>query len=324
MTFPVSPVNGEKANVNGITYTYDSGLSAWTVSTNFIDGVTANLITANSVTASGNVIGGNIAVTNNISAGGNLTVSGSLIGDGVSFADGTLANTLITTSTGNVGIGTGAPTTKLHVDQGADSNGITLAYSGRGASRVNWQLSGVTNEAMSFIHNNGSNTQTMLTMGRDSLEFLTNNTERMRVDSAGRVTMPFQPAMCRRLAQVNDVAGDQLIPWDTEITSVGITYNTSTRRFTVPISGRYRISFSGFKSTSASTLRILLGVNSDSPVSSSNFGHTYSSVTGYDSVSFDVILNLSANDYFTFRLAEGILWARSNDQFNFMAAHLIG
>jgi hypothetical protein len=367
MTFPVSPVNGEKANVNGITYTYDSGLSAWTVSTNFIDGVTANLITANSVTASGNVIGGNIvsiaavsgasvvatgnvsggnittggsiaangtistgatisasgnvtggnisvtgnvtgatisasgnvaggniAVTNNISAGGNLTVSGSLIGDGVSFADGTPANTLITTSTGNVGIGTGAPTTKLHVDQGADSNGITLAYSVRGASRVNWQLSGVTNEAMSFIHNNGSNTQTMLTMGRDSLEFLTNNTERMRIDSAGRVTTPSQPAFIAFSDSNQEPVSQTLIAYTGVNLNRGNNYNTATSRFTAPVAGLYQFHIrTWLRPPGGSTVLVLL-ING---VSAREVRLSIASAGDYNTLTPIFMANLSVNDY---------------------------
>jgi hypothetical protein len=53
MTFPVSPTNGEKANVNGVTYTYNSTLTAWTVSSNFLDSISANLVTANSISVSG-------------------------------------------------------------------------------------------------------------------------------------------------------------------------------------------------------------------------------------------------------------------------------
>jgi hypothetical protein len=90
-------------------------------------------------------------------------------------------------SSGNVGIGTTSPTTKLHVDQGADSNGITLAYSGRGASRINWDLSGVTNEATTFFHNNGTNRYVMQQWSRDYVSFYSNNTERARIDSAGSV-----------------------------------------------------------------------------------------------------------------------------------------
>ena len=100
----------------------------------------------------------------------------------ITYIDGSEATRL--TSTG-LGIGTTSPQTRLHIDQGADGNGITLAYAGRGASRTQWQVAGVNNEGCTFTHNNNTNTFTMLSMDRDTLAFSTNNTERARITSAG-------------------------------------------------------------------------------------------------------------------------------------------
>jgi hypothetical protein len=90
-------------------------------------------------------------------------------------------------SAGNVGIGTSAPTTKLHVDQGADSNGITLAHSGRGPSRVEFFVSGPNNEGLSFRHNDGSDSQLIYSASRALHAFSTAGSERLRIDSAGNV-----------------------------------------------------------------------------------------------------------------------------------------
>ena len=90
MTFPVSPTNGQKANVNGVTYTYNSTLTAWTVSSNFLDGISANLVAANAITsvstvvagstisATGNITGGNLLGTIRTAAQPNITSVGSL------------------------------------------------------------------------------------------------------------------------------------------------------------------------------------------------------------------------------------------------------
>ena len=108
-------------------------------------------------------------------------------------ATGTAGNAITFTqamtldASGNLGIGTTSPQTRLHIEQGADGNGITLAYANRGASRTQWQLAGVNNEGCSFTHNNNTNTFTMLTMDRDTLAFHTNNTERARITSAGEL-----------------------------------------------------------------------------------------------------------------------------------------
>jgi hypothetical protein len=101
--------------------------------------------------------------------------------------NGDLSERMRITSAGNVGIGTTAPNTRFHVNQSADGSGISLGASFRGASTVEFEMSGVTNQQCSFLHNNGSNKQVMLTMGRETLEFLTNNTERMRITSSGEL-----------------------------------------------------------------------------------------------------------------------------------------
>ena len=88
---------------------------------------------------------------------------------------------------GSVGIGTTSPNTVFTVNQYADNNGITLANSGRGTSRIEWEMSGTNNEATSFLHNNNTNRYLMLQMARDYLAFSTNNTERMRLDASGNL-----------------------------------------------------------------------------------------------------------------------------------------
>jgi hypothetical protein len=140
----------------------------------------------------------------------------------------------------------------------------------------------------------------------------------------GAVTMPSQPMTCRRLT--GSPSATTLINWDTSIYESGISYNSSTRRFTVPIAGRYQITFSGFKNQSSTTCRVLLGVNTDTPAApfGSNFGHTYTNGSNYNSMNFTVILNLAANDYFVYYLTEGNLYTASGDAFNFMTAQLVG
>ena len=91
MAFPTSPTNGQQANINGITYTYSSAATAWTVSTSvsntFVSiNVSANVNSGNVlatglISATGNILtGGLISAAGNISANnattGNLTVDG--------------------------------------------------------------------------------------------------------------------------------------------------------------------------------------------------------------------------------------------------------
>ena len=111
MAFPISPTNGQQANINGITYTYSNTLPAWTVSTSVSN-------TFVSISVSGNVNSGNILNTGLISATGNVTGNyfvgnGSLLtgisgggGGGANIANGT-SNITIASSGGNATVNIG-------------------------------------------------------------------------------------------------------------------------------------------------------------------------------------------------------------------------
>ena len=63
------------------------------------------------------------------------------------------------------------------------------------------------------------------------------STERMRIDSAGRVTMPYQPAF--NVSTSNTWTGPGTIPFNTANLNRGGHFNTSTYKFTAPIAGVY-------------------------------------------------------------------------------------
>lgn len=108
MAFPTNPTNGQKANVNGVTYVYSTTLSAWTVSSMFNEGMTANVISANTVTATGNVsaehftASGIITTVGNVS-GGNIITVGNVSGGNISTA-GSLSVTGLTNLGANVSV----------------------------------------------------------------------------------------------------------------------------------------------------------------------------------------------------------------------------
>jgi hypothetical protein len=125
-----------------------------------------------------------------------ITNPGAYTGDGVSFADGTPSNTLVTTTGGNVGIGTSSPGYKLQVNGGASNNNNdanTIVATGTnhvrlkvhtpttGGFRASLVLS--SDEAVTSAGNEVS----ISTTGSDEMQFATANAERMRIDSAGNV-----------------------------------------------------------------------------------------------------------------------------------------
>jgi len=71
-----------------------------------------------------------------------------------------------------------------------------------------------------------------------------NDTERMRIDSAGHVTMPYQPAFSAKLStnQSNLATGGvTTILFNTEIFDQNADFNTGTYTFTAPVTGRYQL-----------------------------------------------------------------------------------
>lgn len=69
--FPVSPVNGQQATVNGVIYTYSSSVTAWQVTSAFNGNVTVNQLNANTITSAGALAGLTLVVGNITNVNGN-------------------------------------------------------------------------------------------------------------------------------------------------------------------------------------------------------------------------------------------------------------
>jgi len=186
----------------------------------------------------------------------------------------------ITYPSGNFGIGTDNPTEKLEVSSATASGAnISLVKQNSGtANQAGQQLhfynyapsntaraidtecglirffasqptSGAAQEmaritAAADVQQTGAFTQGRLTFStRDAT---TNNlTERVRIDSSGRVTMPYQPAFFATSTNGNTtVAGNTVIPFNLTSTQFAGNnrnsgYSTLTSAYTVPVSGLY-------------------------------------------------------------------------------------
>jgi len=157
MAFPTNPTNGQQATNNGVIYTYDSTLTAWTVGTGSGANISANSINVTSSVAVGTtltvtgatILSSTASVTGNITSSGNI--SGTYVLGNVAFATGIPATygnsnvvTLLTTygsntisTTGNVSVGNLTVTGNI-VDTGAlsiltSANGnISLSPNGTG------------------------------------------------------------------------------------------------------------------------------------------------------------------------------------------------
>ena len=145
MAFPTSPTNGQQANINGITYTYSSAATAWTVSTsvsntfvsiNVSDNVNSgNVLATGVISATGNVSGGNLVVTGNIVDTGALTIVTGSNGNITLSPDGTgiVTATGAISTTGNISANNATFTSNQTLSYGT-ANGVIYLNSNKVAT----------------------------------------------------------------------------------------------------------------------------------------------------------------------------------------------
>jgi hypothetical protein len=139
----------------------------------------------------------------------------------------------------------------------------------------------------------------------DSLRVFVASTERMRIDSSGRVTTPSQPAFFANAVGTfanGAVAVNQKITYNVNSLDVGSNFSTSTGRFTAPVAGNYFISVcTGFYSSSVSAryVRTSLFKNGGSPYPLEGHNHVSDETNNadYHQVVMSGVVPLSANDY---------------------------
>lgn len=113
------------------------------------------------------------------------------------------------------------------------------------------------------------------------------------------------------------LVGPIKIPFNEFWTNVGgMYYDSANRRFYVPKTGKYRITFNPFKNTGATPYRVLVGINNDAPNQTTHKGDTYSNASVYDTGCINTVVDLTAGSYIVFYLLEGNLYNASTDLFN--------
>ena len=111
----------------------------------------------------------------------------------------------------------------------------------------------------------------------------------LAVDSAGRVTMPYQPH-ARASRNTGYIAGNNVIVLNIADENAAGMYNTSTGRFTAPVTGHYLFAH-GMFSENGYPAWVAWRVNG------TNIATTYTNATDYNSVAGSIVLSMSAGDY---------------------------
>jgi hypothetical protein len=221
-------------------------------------------------------------------------------------------NNITLDSSNRVGIGTGSPTQKLHVES-AGTNYIVSRDSTSGG------IAGV-------ICQNGSDTRG-IRINNANLELYDFSAAlaRVVVDSAGRVTMPYQPAFLASATGTSNytsVSSNTPFPANTAYLNRGNHYNTSTYRFTAPVAGVYIFTWAALKNSNQSS-RPQIHVNGGSTHPNGFRPISGNDTTGVSNGVYTMLVFLNASDYADLRSDSGSLYFYG-DKHNGFAGVLIG
>jgi hypothetical protein len=187
-------------------------------------------------------------------------------------------------TSGNLGVGTTTP------NKGGVSRAVTL--NGTAGNIVEFC---VDESRIGWVY--GDNNLTALAAGgarRISLQ--TNGAERLLIDSAGRVTMPFQPmfsAFSNNTSPITTSATPRIMPYGNVTTNTGSFF--SSNRFTAPIAGRYLFSFSALGLTGGGANLSLFKNGASLGGGGSNARAI--TTTNEANIAQSVIVTLAASDY---------------------------
>jgi len=138
----------------------------------------------------------------------------------------------------------------------------------------------------------------------DQIDFKVGGTDRMVIDSSGRVTKSAQPAFSGYVTGTNNYSTVGVVNITNIAVNIGSHFDTSTDRFTAPVAGLYMISYGAHSENDSNAKLIHLFKNGGVLT----HGSTYSQGTTHQSMSKTIVTSLAANDYIQLYLAAGTVW----------------
>lgn len=154
---------------------------------------------------------------------------------------------------------------------------------------------------------------------------LTVGTDQLAVDSAGRVTMPYQPAVFAQRTG-GSISGNSTIPFDNLLVNTGGHYSSATGRFTAPVGGVYQVICHGIIGNNGSAANSDFKVlKNGSAYASGHNNHT----DVWDNSVVQCNVSLAVNDYieiyFYGTSTTSFYGANPSSQaYNGLSIHLIG
>ena len=139
----------------------------------------------------------------------------------------------------------------------------------------------------------------------------------MQIDSAGRVTMPYQPCFSVREDGSSSYTNGQYAKLDSIQVNVGGGYNASTGLFTAPVAGNYLITSQLMTTNGTGRAIYYLYRNG------SQYMEASSASTDYNDAQATTIMYLSAGDTCGIVVGSGTFYGTCQTQ-NFFCGHLIG
>jgi hypothetical protein len=225
-------------------------------------------------------------------------------------------------STGNVGIGTSSPTDNLYISRSTNAAGgisVVNTNNAQASQIAQLYLQGGDN-AYAQIKLQANSVNSSIRGNSDgSLAFLSSTTERMRIDSSGYVTMPYQPAF--RAFTATSFTGSTVVIFGSTQFNTGGHYSTSTGRFTAPIAGRYFFTFY-LLSAGGYTGDFWGGLRKNG----SSLAYAEIDWPGdYRTIATSTVVQLAAGDYVDVIIAQGNTYAGGGDgEWSAFSGYLIG
>jgi hypothetical protein len=148
--------------------------------------------------------------------------------------------------------------------------------------------------------------------------------ERMRIDSAGRVTMPNQPAFSANGFSGSISFGSILAP-SNKFFDIGNNYNTSNGRFTAPVAGKYFFVFQLFcvAASVSNTYQGLTFRKNGSTLNHTMYSRFPSGVANDQFVTNSKFIDLAVGDYVDVEFQMGASGTQNDSRLTF-DGYLIG